>query len=655
MNSNYRQAIILFDLLSQNTPLTYEHFIDILEVTKRTIRQDIKMINDSYKNELQIEFKKNVGFFVVASEENIKKIIDEMRAHYTDIFDTNLKSPRNYQIILMLLFKADDYVKVDQLTSMLFVNKRTITNILMNVRKLLQPYQLQLLTRPHYGMYISGNETNYRLCNEKVVFDNIYQCEDDTPIGNSLPNINETEFKTIEQIVINYFIDNSIEIDQLSSFRLTIMILTSYYRIIKKHEVEYNEQQLQFLSHLKKKINISDLISQLEIALDLKYSENEKDWLLVYTLINSLNFIETYYDYIIDHDSQQIVSGVYNLLYDLSIINEANYSYYQSYIQANSLRLYITALFGIYDNCYGASSVKAITQSALSNAIAQKIITYVEEQMNFRFGITSLFDTSHLIYSMIRSVNNVGRKVNIAVYTPWGKINSNSLKRRIENSWLEVINKIDIISYNDLFGKKIDNYDYLLYCNCKLASTLYDKKIKTILVNYLFTEEDSSNFYEKVVVPSRIYHRAFGKIYKEDYIKNYKFTGLANLKKQLKQFTKEKCIIEQIGNLRIDLCNFYYGDLTIVVFCKNTEQAFSKLFFLEYYARYNEQKFNRIFFHCISLDYDMIKLKTAEKVIRNIVVYTLTSSVVANNPYIDFYDYYVFNAHNPISSIKEKL
>lgn len=648
MNSNHRQVIILFDLLSQNIPLSYEHFIDILEVTKRTIREDIKALNDKYKDEIQIAFKKNSGFYVIGSQQKKNEIIDKMKMNYADIFDVGLKPAKNNQIILRQLINANDYVKVCQLTDLLYVNKRIITNSLTNIRKTLKEYQLEIKSRPHYGMYIYGQESKYRCCSMKVIYDSYNQMENNIAFET---NDRKQYLNDIEKAIIEYFLEINAEIDQLSSFRLATMISASYQRIIKKHEVEYNEEQKELIKHLEKDIDISSLIIKLENILDLKYSINEKNWILIYMLICSPELLRRYENIIYDSKTEAIINDVIQVLNEIKIINENNFNIFLTYLKTNTIRLYITALFGIYDNCYGASSVKTITKSALSNVITQRIVACVEKTMNFTFGITSFVNTAHLVYSMIRNVNNIGKKMKLAVYTPWGKINTNSLKRRIENTYLEVIEKIDTVSFNDLFSDEINDYDFLIYCNCKLP-TFNNIKIETFLVDYLFTEEDSVNFYETVVVPSRIYKRAFGVTYIEDYIKNYRFSGLKNLKKQLKSFTDDEYIIKQIDDMKIEMCNFYYGDLTLVVFCKDKSQAFSKLFFLEYYARYGEYKFNRIFFHCICIDYDLIKLKTAEKVIRNIVAYTLTTSVVANDPFIDFYDFYVYDMHNVIGERK---
>lgn len=323
MNSNHRQVIILFDLLSQNIPLNYEHFIDILEVTKRTIREDIKALNDKYKDEIQIAFKKNSGFYVIGSQQKKNEIIDKMKMNYADIFDVGSKPAKNNQIILRQLIDANDYVKVCQLTDLLYVNKRTITNSLTTIRKILKEYQLEIKSRPHYGMYICGQESKYRCCSMKVIYDNYNQ------MGNNISfdtNNRNQNLNNIEKAIIEYFLEINIEIDQLSSFRLATMIIASYQRIIRKHEVEYTEEQKELIEDFEKNIDISSLIIKLENILDLKYSANEKNWILIYMLICSPELLRKYENIIDNKKIEPIYDEVIKVLREIKIIDENNFS-----------------------------------------------------------------------------------------------------------------------------------------------------------------------------------------------------------------------------------------------------------------------------------------------------------------------------------------
>ena len=646
MSQNYRQKIILFDLLSQDGPLDYDHFTNILEVTKRTIREDVRVINDEYKDDLHISFKKNEGFFLEISDEKKEKMIRDMKGRYTDIFDASLSLSKNSQSILLELFTANDYVKVDKLTNKLFVNKRTITNILGNIRKQLEPYELKLVSRPHYGMFISGEEVKYRCCCVDIFYNSLSQRDFTDAIL--------VKIKEVENIITDYFITIDKEIAQSALLRLALMILVSYDRIVKKHEVEFNDEQNELLDRLIGCIDLSGLIDKLEHCLDLRYSSDEKKWVMLVVTLECLNLIEENYDKLADDKSDELTRGVYDLLDKLYVIGSSDSSYLDKYLKADILRLYLIAKFNIYNNCLSASSVNTITQSGLSIAITDRIISYIGEKLDFHYGNSSFFRSAFLVYSLIRSINNIGRKVNIAVYTPFGKINSRSLKRRIENSWLEVIDKIDCLSYNDLFSKKIYEYDHLVYSDCLLPD-IDLKQVKPLQVDYLFTNEDSHHFYEEVVIPSRIYHRAFSTVYIEDYIYDHKYTSLNNLKKLLKENVTNNDILSQIDALKITLGNLHHGSLTWVVFCKDKKDTFSKLIYLNNYAKEDDYKFNRIFFHCIALERDLISVKTAEKVIRNIITFICTDDTINRKPYIDFYEYYISNSFNYISNSFNKL
>lgn len=58
----------------------------------------------------------------------------------------------------------NNYIKLATIEDEMFVSKSTIQNDLKEVRKILENYNLSIVNRPHYGLYIEGDEFMKRIC-----------------------------------------------------------------------------------------------------------------------------------------------------------------------------------------------------------------------------------------------------------------------------------------------------------------------------------------------------------------------------------------------------------------------------------------------------------------------------------------------------------
>ena len=55
-------------------------------------------------------------------------------------------------------------MKLDELSELLFIAKRTLTKDLKEIEALLNSYHIQLVRKPNHGIRIEGSEFSVRLC-----------------------------------------------------------------------------------------------------------------------------------------------------------------------------------------------------------------------------------------------------------------------------------------------------------------------------------------------------------------------------------------------------------------------------------------------------------------------------------------------------------
>ena len=126
-----------------------------------------------------------------------------------------------------------------------------------------------------------------------------------------------------------------------------------------------------------------------------------------------------------------------------------------------------------------------------------------------------------------------------------------------------------------------------------------------------------------------------------DFISNYDFVSISKLKEDIMIYAKDDSIIKQINNYVIDEYSIFDETMNIVLFTRNSKKMFSKLILLNKKAYVGKLKFRRIFVYCIKLDGDMIKMKTSEKLLRNMMTIEDTDEIVIPKK-LDFYDYYIY-------------
>lgn len=135
-------------------------------VSSKTVRNQIKSLNEILKEyDACIESKHGTGFRLTAKNpERIKELEQSMwnlELRQAKIPDS---SEERIMFLAEYLLGADDYVKLDELSDLLYISKRTLTGNLKEVEEILKRYHLTLRRKPNYGIRIEGREFERRLC-----------------------------------------------------------------------------------------------------------------------------------------------------------------------------------------------------------------------------------------------------------------------------------------------------------------------------------------------------------------------------------------------------------------------------------------------------------------------------------------------------------
>ncbi len=171
MMLDYRMKKIIIEL-SGREYVTAVNLAKILNLNEKTVRTTIGKMRDSLEEYgIEIESKTRKGYRLVIIDKNKYQdfMNDDQFLAKTDIPNS---SQEREEWLLDYLLKQHKFVRIDDLSEMLYVSRSTITNDLRKVEDILKEYHITLVRRPNYGLRIQGVEFDIRNCMISQLKDN---------------------------------------------------------------------------------------------------------------------------------------------------------------------------------------------------------------------------------------------------------------------------------------------------------------------------------------------------------------------------------------------------------------------------------------------------------------------------------------------------
>jgi len=649
MDTYKREIAILYEFLINNSCLTYDNLCTQFDSSEKTIREDIKAINDNFKSfGINIKLTRGKGFSLSCKNSDI---IEDLKKQFEYRFiDTNdIRNNLVYRTdrVLAYILSYDNYIKLNNISLLLNLHLRSTSTVLSKAKIILAEYNLQLRSKPHYGMKLIGREIDIRYCFiDTICFYSNYATDIDL-FGDDLQlfAMDENEKDVITKICIDYIKHSKLMINQIEIRKLIILIMVSHHRNLKKHYVKFSDNEIDIIKEYTVPLNIDYLIEKLEQFYRLSYLVDEIIFIKLFIYLNLDYSVSDYLTLLNPKTlaiSQKNLDKIIDELQKYNICTKDNQKIFQKFLFPIAISATIRGLFNIVEYNANSSLKKAVFNSPLCATIGNIVFNTLKKVTECQLGETVYVNVSLAVYSCIRQTRNIRKMNSIAILTPFDSYTAEPLKRRILDRYSNIVKQIDILTTSDLLANTLKKYNHLIYFE-NMPPLGLETNIHKLKVDYYFTEIDVKNFFEYIANPSRIYKSSFANHNNYEYIKNFKFSGLDDLKKELLTKIEEPNIIKQINDLRLSSRIIFDNTLNIILFAQSEKDLFSKLIVLDHNHHYNNNHFNRIFIHVIKIDGDMIKLKTAEKVIRNLTCIEDTDDTILSKPYVDFYEYYIYN------------
>lgn len=155
----------LLQLLQEDTYTSSEILAFSLDVSSRTIRNELKIVNKRLENYgATIISKPRYGFKIQVNDFNKFRSYLKMTEEKIKEVNKSIDSHNRFLYILDLLLNNDSFIKLEQLCQTLYISRISISHDIKKIRKYLKKYYLEIVNKPYYGIKIVGKEEHIRAC-----------------------------------------------------------------------------------------------------------------------------------------------------------------------------------------------------------------------------------------------------------------------------------------------------------------------------------------------------------------------------------------------------------------------------------------------------------------------------------------------------------
>ncbi len=284
--------------------ITAQMVAEKLGISERSARTRIKEINDvGKKTGIEIQSKPRYGYYV---EFEVRNQIEELLTKQKLPDKIPVSAEERMHFLAVYLVNLKDYIKMDDLSELLFVSRGTLSTAIREVEDLYQKYFLKIERRPRYGIRVSGKEFDIR----RFLCDFIMRRELIWEIGKTHQN---TTLRLISEVVQRNMLKYRKSFSEQAYQAFVEYIYVAMYRIRKDFFVSVEIHKKEDYIEKADYYFIETLASDLQKTFDIVWSENERLGLAVWLLgYNSRDQLTDYHENMVIHD--YIFSIVKNIL-----------------------------------------------------------------------------------------------------------------------------------------------------------------------------------------------------------------------------------------------------------------------------------------------------------------------------------------------------
>ncbi len=450
-----RQKVLLEKLIEQDDYITSEMLGNLLDVSSRTIRNNLKeLAQELIDNGAKIISRPKYGIYLeIHNEEKFKLFYEKLQKESSVVIPTT--SEERTQYLLEYLLARDSYVKLDYLCENLYISKTSLSQDLKVVRDLLKEYNLRLLQKPNYGIKVDGREFDLRLCIANSIIAKLNQ--------NRFNNKNDKAYiKKIADILQKNFQGINYNITDISFRNLIVHIYIAIERIKEKCYVPLDKGRIENIYN----DDVYDISKQIVFAIEKEFNISMPECEVGYIAIHLAS--KKIVNFNNDKDKNVVIDDRVNKII-IHMLEQVYDSYKIDFMDDLELRMAL-ALHLIpfevrvkYDMILKNPLIREIkTRFTLAYSIGVSACEVLKEQYNKEIQEDEIgYFALHFNLALERKKNIISKK-NILIVCSTGRGTAQLLVYRFKEEFGKYLN--DINTCDTLSIKKVDfsNIDYVI-------------------------------------------------------------------------------------------------------------------------------------------------------------------------------------------------
>lgn len=222
--------------LSDSEYVTASELAKILDLNEKTVRTTIGKMRDSLDEYgIEIESKTRKGYhLLIYDKEKYQAFINNDEWLSKNDIPNNSKEREEW--LLDYLLKQHKFVRIDDLSEMLYVSRSTITNDIRNVEDSLKSYHITLIRRPNYGLHIQGSEFDIRNCMISQFKDNKW--------AQRFSDKEKNELKEISKILLNNIQNQKVVLSKSMIQEMTSCIYIAKVRYEENYKITVSKNEV---------------------------------------------------------------------------------------------------------------------------------------------------------------------------------------------------------------------------------------------------------------------------------------------------------------------------------------------------------------------------------------------------------------------------
>lgn len=461
----------IFDYLTSDYGFhSSEEIGEELELSSKTVQKEIGILNSFIKDKGAIvESESGKGYqFRILDEDKFKNFLKHDWFKYAYFHQENPNKDFRIESIIKLFLFSNSFIKQQELADMFYVSLSQVNKDIKKVRKLLKAYNIELISKPYYGMKIKGSEKDIRLAIRNEIGEDpaIFARDSDKEL-----------FTRIQAIIADVDFPESFYMPYANFKNLVVHIYISILRIKEGKYIDLSDElSKRVISY--DEFNIANMVvKELSKKLDLTFPEDEILYLTMHLI--SKNAVTNY-----EKVSPEI-SELAQIMID-EIYKVTKYDFRSNIDLFFALSLHIGPL--IERLRYGLTMKNPILEDIKKNQIAFMLATiatnpiskiYKKKVSEDEIGYIAL----HIASAMER---NFLEKRDILVVCGSGNASAQIMKTQIERRYKEEINSITLTDISKLDLYNLDKFDFIV------SSIEIKEKTRTpiVYVDVIFKQKD---------------------------------------------------------------------------------------------------------------------------------------------------------------------